>query len=150
LLLIPLFSFAESCIGIGIIVSGAILVIVATVLIGTDAATIAQIVPLAFAGAVAGDHVGYYTGRWFGPGFHQTKLAARYRESLQRAESMIRRRGAWAIFIGRFIPSIRSLVPPMLGISGFPALRFSILDTVACVLWALALGLILAGTSTLV
>jgi membrane-associated protein len=150
LLLIPLFAFAESCIGIGLIVSGAILVVVATVLIGADAATIAQIVPLAFAGALLGDHVGYYTGRWLGPGFHQTRLAARYRQSLERAETMIRRRGAWAIFIGRFIPAIRSLVPPMLGISGFPLLRYSLYDMMACLMWALALGLILAGTSALV
>lgn len=150
LLLIPLFAFAESCIGIGLIVSGAVLVVVATVLIGADAATITQIVPLAFAGALAGDHVGYCAGRWLGPGFHQTRLANRYRESLEKAENMIRRRGTWAIFIGRFIPAIRSLVPPMIGISGFPVLRYSLYDLMACLLWAMALGVILAGTSTLV
>ena len=150
LLLVPLFAFAEACIGIGLLVSGAILVVVATILIGADAATITQIMPLAFAGALAGDHVGYYAGRWLGPGFHKTKLAARYRVSLERAEVMISRHGTWAIFIGRFIPAIRSLIPPLLGISGFPLLRYSLYDTLACLLWALALGLILAGTSTLV
>jgi len=149
LLLVPLFAFSEACIGIGLIVSGALLVVVSTVLLGTETATLWQIVPLAFVGAVAGDHVGYFAGRWIGPGIHNTRFAARYRESLTRAESMIRRRGAWAIFIGRFIPAIRSLVPPMLGISGFAVVRYSLLDVLACLLWALALAGILSGTSAL-
>lgn len=149
LLLVPLFAFSEACIGIGLVVSGALLVVVSTVLLGTDVATLWQIVPLAFIGAVAGDHVGYLAGRWMGPGIHTTRFAARYRESLTRAEGMIRRRGAWAIFIGRFIPAIRSLLPPMLGISGFPLVRFSLLDLLACLLWALALAVILSGTSAL-
>ena len=149
LLLIPLFAFAEACIGIGLLVSGALLVVVATVLIGAEAATVLQILPLAFAGALAGDHAGYFVGRWLGPSLHQTRPVTRYRESLMRAESMIRRRGGWAIFIGRFIPAIRSLIPAMLGISGFPLLRYVLLDVMACVLWALALGVILSGTSAL-
>ncbi len=147
LLLVPLFAFAEACIGIGLLVSGAVLVLVSTVLLGAEMATLMQIVALAFAGAVAGDHVGYLVGRWMGPGIHQTRFAARYRESLTRAEQMIRRRGAWAIFIGRFIPSIRSILPPLLGISGFPLARFSLMDVMACMLWSLALALILTGTT---
>lgn len=149
LLLIPLVAFSEACIGIGLVVSGALLVVVSTVLLGAEVATLWQIVPLAFVGAVVGDHVGYFAGRWMGPGIHDTRFAARYKASLVRAESMILRRGAWAVFIGRFIPAIRSLVPPMLGISGFPRARFSLLDVSACMLWALALAIILSGTSAL-
>ena len=59
-----------------------------------------------------------------------------------------KKRGTLAIFIGRFIPTIRSLVAPMLGVSGYPLLRYSLYDALACLLWALALGLILANIST--
>ena len=45
--LIPLLAFAEACVGLGLIVSGAFLVIVATTLLTTGTATLAQMVPLA-------------------------------------------------------------------------------------------------------
>ena len=62
---------------------------------------------------------------------------------------MIRRHGPIAIFIGCFIPAIRSLVPALLGISQFNRLRYSLLDAGACFLWALALGGILPGVDSL-
>jgi len=145
--LVPAFAFAEACIGIGLIISGAFLVIVATTLLTTDSATLKQIVPLAFAGALLGDHVGFYSGRWIGPGFHHTRLAEKYRSSVQKTEAIMLRYGALVVFVGRFIPAIRSLVPPMLGIAGFQPLLFTALDVAACVLWSTALGLILLGTS---
>ncbi|MGB1582085.1 MAG: DedA family protein, partial [Nevskiales bacterium] len=57
--------------------------------------------------------------------------------------------GPWAIFIGRFLPAIRSLVPAMLGISGFQRLRYSLLDMTACSLWALGLAAIVLGAHEL-
>ena len=143
----PAFAFAEACIGIGLIVSGAFLVIVATTLLTTETATLQQIIPLAFAGALLGDHAGFYAGRWIGPGFHHTRLAEKYRSAVQKTESTILRFGPMVVFIGRFIPAIRSLVPPMLGIAGFRPLLFTPLDVAACGLWSLALGGILLGTS---
>jgi membrane-associated protein len=57
----------------------------------------------------------------------------------------VQRHGGAAIFIGRFVPAIRSLVPVLVGISGFGRLRFLLLDALACLLWALTLGAIVAG-----
>lgn len=148
LLLIPLIAFAEACVGIGFFVSGFILVAVASVLVSNEIATLPQILPLAFIGAFTGDHVGFYLGRSVGPRFHQSRLANKYRASVYRAEAMIRARGAWAILIGRFIPAIRSLLPAMLGISGFDRTRYSIVDAIACLLWAAGLGLIVTGTTS--
>lgn len=148
LLLIPVIAFAEACVGIGLFVSGFILVAVASVLVSTEIATLPQILPLAFLGAFVGDHVGFYVGRTFGPRFHRSRLADKYRGSLDRAEAMIRARGAWAILIGRFLPAIRSLLPAMLGISGFDRARYSVVDAMACLLWAAGLGLIVSGTTS--
>lgn len=135
--------------GIGLFVSGAVLVVVATVLVSGEVASILQIAPLAFLGAVLGDHTGFYAGRWLGPRFHRTRLAERYRHRLERAERLARDRGALAIFIGRFIPAVRSMIPALLGMSGFARTRYSVLNLLACLLWAAALGLILSGTSRL-
>jgi len=149
LLLIPVVAFAEACVGIGLLVSGFILVAIASLLYSSEIASLAQMLPLAFAGAMLGDHAGFYAGRWIGPGFHHTKFASKYQKGLSRAEDLIRRHGSAAIFIGRFIPAIRSLIPALLGIGAFNRLRYTVLDGLACLLWTAALGGIVLGTSNL-
>ncbi len=148
LFLIPIIAFSEACIGLGLLFPSLVLVAVASVLVSTETATIVQILPLAFLGALLGDHVGFYSGRWLGPRFHETRFADRHQRRIHRAQNMIRRHGAWTILIGRFIPAIRSLIPAMIGISGFNRTRYSVIDGIACVLWSAGLGVILVGTTS--
>ncbi len=140
MLLVPLLAFLEACIGIGLFVSGALLLIVSAALYSTGNASLGFIVPLALVGALAGDHVGFYFGRMIGPDFHHSQFAQKYDVQVKRADAMIGRFGGLAIFIGRFVPAIRSVVPTVIGISGFRPKRFSILDGIACLSWSLALG----------
>ncbi len=148
--LVPVFAFAEACVGIGLLISGAVLVAVGSVLLANDVASLGQIVILAMAGAILGDHVGFYTGRWVGPRFNSFAFAQKHRAKLQKSEAMILKYGPYAIFIGRFIPAIRSLIPVMLGISGFRATRYSALDVAACILWSVCLGAILWAIENMV
>jgi membrane-associated protein len=145
LFLIPILAFIEACIGIGLFVSGIFLLVVATASYTNQLAPIELIVPLAFAGAFLGDHAGFYIGRLLGPHFNHSAFATRYQSSIDRAELNIRKYGSAVIFVGRFLPAIRSIIPAMLGLSGFDPLRYLLFDAVACVLWALALGAIVLG-----
>lgn len=140
-----MLAFLEACLGVGLLVSGAFLLVLATATYARELASIELIVVLAFLGAVSGDHLGFHLGRWIGPGFHHTGVARRYQDSLRKAELMIRRYGAMVVFIGRFVPAIRSVVPAMLGLSGFHPLRYLLLDVLACLLWSVALGAIIMG-----
>ena len=135
--------------GVGLFVSGLILVVVCSLLQEQQLATLPQMVTLAFTGALLGDHFGFYVGRFAGPAFHHTRLATRYAAAVARADALIRRFGWGAILIGRFVPAIRSLVPAITGVSGYPRLRYSLFDVIACSLWACGLALILAGVAQL-
>lgn len=143
--LVPLLAFAEACVGLGLFVSGVLLLSVATLLYTAGYATLLQIMPLAWAGAMLGDHSGFLLGSVIGPRFHHWRVAQRYRQALLRGEALVQKHGGAAIFIGRFVPAIRSVVPVLVGISGFARLRFLLLDALACFLWALALGALVAG-----
>ncbi|MCG8415321.1 MAG: DedA family protein [Pseudomonadales bacterium] len=138
MLLVPALAFLESCLGIGLFVSGALLLIVASVLFSTGVASLELIVPLAMSGALAGDHVGFYAGYLIGPRFHHSDFAAKYGQQIQRADALIARFGGFAIFVGRFVPAIRSIVPAVVGISGFSRRKFFVLDVLACISWSLA------------
>ena len=86
---VPVLAFLEACPGVGLLVSGVILLTVSTVLYTEQIATLSQIVPLAFVGACLSDHIGFYLGRWIGPKFHQQPFAIKRAEQLQKAESRI-------------------------------------------------------------
>lgn len=143
--LVPALAFAEACIGIGIFVSGAFLLLLSSVLYSNGLAGADTIMLLACLGAVAGDHIGFYCGVLMGPGFHHSKWAKEHKGKLDKAEALVRRYGAFAIFIGRFVPAVRSIIPALIGISGFDRRRYSLLDIAACLLWSAALSLIVMG-----
>jgi membrane-associated protein len=145
LLLVPILAFLEAFIGVGIFVSGAILLSVCVILYIEQIATLSQMLPLAFCGAVLSDHSGYYIGRWLGPQFHNTRFAQKRAGTLKEAEERIRKYGKFAIVFGRLITSVRSVVPALIGISGMPRLRYTLYDLLACTIWTIGLGLLIVG-----
>jgi len=145
IILVPVLAFAEAFVGIGLLISGVFLLLVATGIYTSALAPIETIVMLALFGAFLGDQAGFYLGRLLGPRFHHSRVAGRYQKSLDNAELMVRKHGSAVIFIGRFLPAIRSVIPAMLGLSGFDRIRYLLLDAVACLLWSAALGTIVLG-----
>jgi membrane-associated protein len=143
--LVPLLAFAESCVGVGLVISGALLLLVASTLYSNGIAGLEVLLPLAFFGALIGDHAGYYFGRSLGARFHQIGLIKKYQANVAKAEGLIRRYGSAAIFIGRFIPAIRSIIPALVGASGIKRLRYSLVDALACLFWVMAFAAILMG-----
>lgn len=143
-----MIAFLEACVGIGIFVSGAILLTVCTILYTEQIATLPQMLPLAFLGATLADHSGYYLGLWIGPRFHHTKFAQKRRKFLDRAEGLIRKFGSFAIIFGRLMTAIRSLVPLLIGVSGMPRWKYTVIDLTACAIWTTGLGLLVVGIDT--
>jgi len=142
---VPAIAFLEAFPGIGIFVSGAILLSVCTVLYTQGVATLEQMLPLAFLGATVADHSGYYLGRWIGPGFHHTGFAIKRKALFDRTEAMFLKHGETAIIIGRLMTAIRSVVPLLTGISGLSPARYTIYDLIACTIWTTGLGLLVIG-----
>jgi len=150
LIIIPLIAFSEACLGIGLFISGVILLSVCTIMYTENIATLPQMLPLAFLGAVIADHSGYYIGRWLGPRFHHTQFAIKRKKTLDKAESLFLRFGEFAIVFGRLMTAIRSIVPLLTGVSGLSPLRYTLFDLLACTIWTIGLGLLVVGIDNLV
>lgn len=143
--MVPALAFLEACVGIGLFVSGVILLSVCTFLYIEQIASLKQMLPLAFCGALLGDHSGYYVGRWFGPRFHHTGFAQKRAEIIKRTEQRITKYGSLAIIFGRLLTAIRSVVPLLTGVSGMSRLKYSSYDFIACAIWTVGLGLLIVG-----
>ena len=145
----PLIAFLEAFVGVGLFVSGVILLSVCTILYIEQIATLQQMLPLAFCGALLSDHSGYYLGRLIGPKFHHSQFAIKRARTLRIAEKSVVKFGGFGIVFGRFMTPIRSVVPLLTGISGMSRLKYSGYDLIACTLWSAALGLLVIGLDKL-
>jgi len=147
--LVPLLAFMETCVGVGLFVPSLMLVVVTSVFYANDWANLWIMAAMAMVGSSLGDHVGFYAGRAIGHRVRHWRIIERNAQRWERTEAVVRRYGVFAIFIGRFIPAIRSLVPAMMGITEFERARYTPFDLAACGLWALGLVAIVQGAYTL-
>lgn len=127
----------ETSVLVGLIVPGDTVVIVA----GTAVASpweAGALILVVIVGALAGESIGFWLGRWLGPRIRFSRLGAKVGEdNWTRAELYLRRRGGPAIFLSRFLPVLHSLVPLTVGMSGFSYRRFLAWTVPACTLWSI-------------
>lgn len=92
--------------------------------------------------AVAGDAVGYWTGRRFGRPWLLAK-AGRAARHVHRAEAFYDRWGALAVIVARFIPWIRTFTPIVAGVARMPYPRFLAANVTGALIWGA--GLVILG-----
>jgi LPXTG-motif cell wall-anchored protein len=78
----------------------------------------------------------YALGRRYGTAFAQ-KMVDRFggEQGEKRLEAMYERHGLVALFLSRFIPALRALVPPFAGALRVPVLPAALAITVASAIW---------------
>jgi len=87
-------------------------------------------------GNVAGALLVYMLGRRYGAQFaHQWMSRFGGVANEARLQSMYARRGILALFLSRFIPGLRALVPPFAGALRVPPLRATLAIAVASAIW---------------
>jgi membrane-associated protein len=146
---VPVIAFLEATLGIGVFVSGIILLATCTIMYTEEIATLNQMLPLAFIGAFVSDHCGFFIGQKVGPKFHQSKFGIKHQVRFSKTEKVIDKFGWTAVIVGRFISTIRSFVPFVVGVSGMKTLRFTIFDFLACTIWTTGLGLLIVGADNI-
>jgi undecaprenyl-diphosphatase len=143
-LVVFMATFLENSIGAGVIVPGETVVILGGVYAGLGALSLPLVAFVAVLGAVLGDNVGYWIGRRYGRGFlerHGRKLFVTP-ERLEATERYYQRHGGKTVFLGRFIPVIRSVGFIVAGISHMPWRRFLAYDIAGAAIWGVGHTLI--------
>ena len=68
-----------------------------------------------FLAAFIGDQVGYVIGRKIGRPYLEKHKSKRMIKMLERSERFYERYGWWSVVIARYIPWVRTFVPPIAG-----------------------------------
>jgi len=125
LLAVAALPALESSAFLGFLFPGETAVLLGGVAAGQGHLPLAAVVVAAVGGAVLGDAVGYLVGRRWGRRFLDSTLGRFvHARHLDRAERVLRRRGVWAVFFGRFTAALRVLIPGLAGMAGMAPRRF--------------------------
>jgi membrane-associated protein len=140
---------AETGLLIGIFLPGDSLLFTAGLLCTTKAhdsihLSLPAVLGAAITGALLGAQVGYLIGRGGAAALTDPRRSARIAAAVSRCHDVLHRYGpAKAIVLARFIPFVRTVMNPLVGVVGVPARMFLGWQVIGGVLWSA--GVTLAG-----
>jgi membrane protein DedA with SNARE-associated domain len=124
----------------GIPLPGETITIVGGFLAGNDELRYSLVLLCAVTGAILGDSLGYWLGRWGGLAALEQigKLFRMPNDEIELAREKFRGSSDRAVFFGRFVAILRIFAGPMAGLSGMPYPRFLFFNASGALVWGLA------------
>lgn len=139
---VGLLVFVEDALFVGFVVPGETAAIVAGVAANRGHAPLALVFAVVATAAVAGDSVGYLVGRRFGARLLGARPLRKHAAGVEKARSLVERRGGSAVFLGRFTAFLRAVTPALAGASRMPYRRFVLWNVLGGLVWAAAAVLV--------
>ncbi|NDE11905.1 MAG: DedA family protein [Chitinophagia bacterium] len=99
------------------------------------------LVLVVFLAAFIGDQVGYVLGRKIGRPYFQRKDSKRMQKMLARSERFYEKYGWWSVVIARYIPWVRTFVPPIAGTVKMNYYKFLSANALGAFLWGVVITL---------
>jgi membrane protein DedA with SNARE-associated domain/membrane-associated phospholipid phosphatase len=149
ILIIFLIAFGEALLIIGLFVPSTVVLVGAGTLVGTGHLEFWPVFLATAIGAIAGDQVSYWAGRYFGDQLRDMWPLNRYPQLLARGEDYVREHGGKSIAIGRFVPGVKAVVPGIVGMFNMSQMFFVVVNVSSGIVWALAHvlpGVLLGGS----
>lgn len=142
---VGLLAFLETGAFVGLIAPGETVILFGGVIAGQGKIDVVVLIAVVWGCAIAGDLASYALGRRLGREFI-VRHGPRVRitpERLATVEDFFERHGGAAVFLGRFVGLLRSVLPFLAGSSHLPLRRFVIFDALSAGIWGT--GLVLLG-----
>lgn len=98
---------------------------------------------LLFVGAVLGNTLNYYVGRYVGPKVFSTESRFLDKRALLKTQDFYAKHGGKTVIFSRFLPVFRTFAPFVAGVGNMPAGLFQLYNVVGAALWIF--GLITLG-----
>ncbi|MBN1325884.1 LssY C-terminal domain-containing protein [Candidatus Falkowbacteria bacterium] len=129
-------TFLESIAIIGTFIPGAIIIAFFGFLAGQDYFDFGDLIWYAAIGAILGDIISYYFGK-YGKKIFKPKNRIFKTEYLLRGERFFKRHGAKSVFLGRFLAVIRPNISFIAGLFKMDAKKFYFYNITSAFLWSL-------------
>jgi membrane protein DedA with SNARE-associated domain len=136
---VALAVLAESILLVGAFIPTLTLLLTAGALARSGHISLPLVIAAAAGAVVAGDFLAHRTGRLLGDQLRAGRIGRRIPGAAwDRAETLMTRHGGRAVFLARFLPVVRTLVPHFAGATQLPYRRMAPYSAAAACLWATA------------
>ncbi len=129
-------TLLETVIGIGLFFPGSSAILLMGAMAAKGYFNLEYLIIFAVIGALFGDNINYYLGRKYGLEIFEKKLAFIKTKHIQRGQRFFDRFGAKSVFLGRFIPSVKEIVPLIAGIFKMKRSIFIFWNFLGAIGWA--------------
>jgi len=128
-------ALLETTVGIGLLLPGSTIILFLGALSARGYLDTGDLIWFAVSGAILGDNINYYLGRkygarWLGKGFWFLKS-----NHIEKAKNFMDAHGAKSVFMGRFIPSVKEVVPFIAGSVKMNKRTFALWNVLGAVGW---------------
>ena len=132
-----IISLSESLALVGLLVPGTVIMFGIGAIVATGSLSLFPVLLMAMIGAVAGDGISYWLGHHYKERLVNIWPFSRYPGMLRKGESFFHRHGGKSILFGRFVGPVRPVIPVVAGMLGMPPVRFSVVNILSAIGWAL-------------
>ena len=131
-----LIAFGEALLIIGLFVPSTAVLVGAGILVGAGHLDFLQVFLASTVGAVAGDQVSFWAGRYFGVRLRSLWPLNRFPQLVERGEDFVRQHGGKSIALGRFVPGVKAVVPGIVGMLGMGEMYFLVINCSSALVWS--------------
>jgi len=128
-------ALLETMIGVGLILPGSTLILFLGTLSGRGYFDFGDLLWFAVMGAIIGDNVNYYLGRKYGARWIRKGVLFLKPAHLEKGRVFFDAHGAKSVFLGRFIPSVKEIVPFLAGLVGMRRRTFFLWNVLGAIGW---------------
>ena len=130
-------AFAETALVVGLLVPGSTLLLLLGALSATGQIDFSGVFLFGVAGALLGDNLNYWLGKRYGQRWLSAGVWFLKPGHFEQAHTFFNHNGAKSVFLGRFIPSIKEIVPFVAGSAGMHRGTFLFWNLLGGIGWGL-------------
>ena len=131
-------AMTEALFVIGLVIPSTVVLVGAGTLVGLGKLQFWPVFLLTVLGAVAGDAISYWFGHVYKGHIKTMWPFSRYPAVIAKGEIFFSKHGGKSVFIGRFVPGVKAVVPGIAGMMGMDAWHFTVINVISAFAWAAA------------
>lgn len=128
-------AFIETILGVGLILPGSTIILILGALSARGFLDTGDLIWFAVMGAIIGDNLNYYLGRKYGARWVEKGFWFFTAGHIEKAKHFMDAHGGKSVFLGRFIPSVKEIVPFIAGSIKMNKRTFMLWNVLGAVGW---------------
>ena len=129
-------AMGEALFIIGLVFPSTVVLVGAGTLVGLGKLPFWPVFLLTVFGAIAGDAISYWFGHIYKSQIKSVWPFSRYPDAITKGEAYMQKHGGKSVFIGRFVPGVKAVIPGIAGMTGMDPWRFTVINIISAFAWA--------------